>query len=233
MENQDDLLSFYKELYEKEFERKDHIINSLNIQIGLITIFLTIQFYLITSFDFNVFDIISIAFVIASVLIFAISIVSIYYLILAYSNFLKGHESSGFQTAEKIEKYRKELINYYRNNDNRQDLIEKDFKGYLISEYILHYDSVLNINDKKTLFIFKSKKYSIIGLIIISISIPIYLVNFFTKKDEIRKIKIENLNSIEKNIETIRTKLDTLKTYQTINITDTLKKNKNVKHRAK
>lgn len=206
MTNPDDILNFYKELYYKEIERKEQITNSLNIQIGVITGFLTIQFYLITNYNFTK-DILAFLFSFASSVTLTLSLISIYYLFLTYSNFLKGHSSSGFQTAKEIEDYRNKLINHYRNDN---DSICNEFKSYLIDEYKLHYDSSIAVNDKKVKFLFLSKKYSILGLIIIMISAILFLINFFNKDEEVKRIKIDNMQSIERKVNSINNKLDTL-----------------------
>lgn len=206
MTKQDDLLNFYKELCHKECDRKEQITNSLNIQIGIITGFLTIQFYLITSFDFEVLNKYFYFFIATCFITFVLSIISIYNLLLTYSNFLSGHKITGLPTAKEIEDYRIELLNFYANSDE----IDLQFKDYLIKEYIRNNDSLLCNNDKKVKYLFRSKKYSILGLIFILISSLQFLFNFFNKPDKVEKVNISNIQTIEKYIKNIQTNTDSL-----------------------
>ena len=206
MTNSDEILNFYKELYYKESERKEQITNSLNIHIGVITGFLTIQFYLITSFNFELSKILSSFFIILCFTTLGLSLFSIYNLLLTYSNFLKGFTSTGLPTAKEIEKYRLELVEYHTNLNK----IDLEFKKYLIEEYIKNYDSLLQNNDRRVQFLFLSKKYSIIGLTFILVASLLFLINFFKKPDEIKKIEIINLQKIEETLIKVKVNTDSL-----------------------
>ena len=49
-----DQFDFYKELYFKENERRQEVLNSLNIPIAIITALSSVAYFFITSFDYTI-----------------------------------------------------------------------------------------------------------------------------------------------------------------------------------
>ena len=110
--------------------------------------------------------------------------------------------------------------------------IDVNFKKYLIEEYIKNYDSLLENNDRRVLYLFLSKKYSILCLIFILVASLLFLINFFKKPDEIKKVDITNIQSIENTLTKIKANTDSIlkkDIKSNLHKTNTLNSNKNGK----
>lgn len=206
-----DYFEFYKELYHKEDERKSQITNSFNIPIALNSAISTAIFYFITNFDYSVEPYLSFTFIVLTTLNCSCIVISIYNLIHAFSDFTKGYEYTGIAYVQQWFNWREELEEYYEENEEKKPSKKADieFKNFLIKDFVDHIDHNMYVNDRKSQFIFKSKRWVVLALVgVLITSIP-YGYNFFKKDISAHKIQIvESLSQTENSI--INSKIDSL-----------------------
>ncbi|WP_305952663.1 hypothetical protein [Emticicia oligotrophica] len=207
IKNLDYMIDFYKQLYSEEIERKEHLINSINVQIGITTGLITIQYYLVTSYNFNKeLNVINSLFIIMSVLCAIVTIFLLVFLIKSYSNFLLGHISTAFPKLSNIEIEREKLINSIETDE----MINEKFKKIVLDEYVKNTDSTSTINDDKSKYLSYSKRTVSIILVIIIVKLTLYLINFYTK-EEIKKSnnadELITLKSLNNKIDSLTIKI--------------------------
>ncbi len=186
------LYELYKELYHKENERKAEIVNSLNIPIAVTTAISTGIFYFITNFDYQVEGFLNFIFVGLSSITTICVLLSIYNLIRAFSDFTKGYEYTGIPYVQQLHNWYQELKEYYKEHGDKKKTDEADehLQQHLVDGFVEHIDHNMYVNDRKTKFVFQSKRWLVISLVSILITAIPFGYNFFNKADKIQKIVV-------------------------------------------
>jgi len=189
-----DKLDILKEWYYKEEERKESLNNSINLQIGILTALIAAMYFLATNFNFDIkFD--EKYWFICLLIISALSwIVSIVFLMLAYH----AYHYAYFSSPSFIDDEYEIMKPYYNQHKLRldEDRISIDSLVKVNVENLLKQSIKINvnINDRKSGFIYKSKMCLFISLISLFISSLFYIFNFInTPKEEIHSVKIVNI----------------------------------------
>lgn len=206
-----DYFEFYKELYHKENERKSQITNSFNIPIALNSAISTAIFFFITSFDYSVEPYLSYTFITLTMLNCGCIAISIYNLIHAFSDFTKGYEYTGIAYVQQLFNWREELEDYHKENKATQPKkkADKDFESFLINDFVDHIDHNMYVNDRKSQFIFKSKRWVVLALVSVLITSLPFGYNFFNKEDKAHQVQI--IKSLSQNADSItNSKIDSL-----------------------
>jgi len=163
--HKDVLLNTLKESHNEEFER----LRNFSTRLQLIFAVITLEFLIVTNFidkihipeNWNLSDVLYFIILILIVVILAIQ------LILFYKAF-RGYKYAYLPTSEKINEYYSELEKYYEKNyekyfkdkGEKSELIQNDFKQFLIEMY--ESTSTINrINNQK-----RSKDYTRTGTLI-------------------------------------------------------------------
>ena len=174
-----DNFDFYKELYHKENERRQEVLNSLNIPIAVITALSTGVYYFVTSFDYNVEQFLNLIFLVLIGISTICILIAIYYLIRAFSDFTKGYEYTGIPYPQELYDWNNELIDYYKKIGGTDIEAKNHFTNYLTENLVKHIDHNMYINDKKHEFIYSSKRFLVIGLIFMLFTLIPYGYNYF------------------------------------------------------
>lgn len=174
--------NLFKELYFNEFDRKQHVKQSIKIQIGLITIILSALYFLTTAFNYDKLTISSYIFTTVSLLVFVCLIISILFLIKAYSNFFKGYNYSYMAYAQNLNDWYLNLNHHYEKYYNNSTQGEIEFDKYLINNFAKHVDHNIHINDIRSSSLYKSNIFIILSLIFLFIIAIFYALNIFFKK---------------------------------------------------
>lgn len=204
--------SFYKELYHKENERRQEVMNALNIPIAVITALASAVYFFITTFDYNIESFLTIIFLISISAVIICLIIAIYFLIKAFSNFTKGYEYLGISYTQDLYDWNKELEDYYNEYPDTETTPQKEFESFLIESFVKHTEHNMYVNDKKYGHIYKSKKFIIITLILSMLTLIPFSYNFFKKDKEIYDVNlIENIEQINDiDIKWLNQKLDSI-----------------------
>ena len=209
---------FYKELYHKENERRQEVLNSMNIPIAVITAIASATYYFITTFDYNTEPFLKAIFVGLIFLSIISLLLSIYFLIRAFSDFTKGYEYTGIPYVKELFDWHSDLENYYTSIGQNISTADQHFENFLIENMVKHIDHNMYINDKKHGFIYKSKKFLVLSIVFSLIILVPFGYNFFHKKTLINKVELVDTKVHGKvENEAINNKLDSIIHYIQLN----------------
>jgi hypothetical protein len=212
-------LEFYKELYHKENERRQEVLTSLNIPIAIITALSSGTFFFITSFDYSIEAFLTGIFIALISLTGLALLLAIYFLIRAFSDFTKGYEYSGVPYANELYDWNKNLEEYFETYENDKTLAAAHFETYLMENLVKHTEHNMYVNDKKHGYIYRSKKFLILALVLMLMTLVPFGYNYFKKDKEIHKVQmISNLIQSENlTLDDLNKKIDSLLILQKIN----------------
>jgi hypothetical protein len=179
-----DKFDFYQDYYFRELNRRNEINSSLSIPIGLITALVGGGSYLITNFEYHVSLWLTIPFIVAMLAGLVFLGLSVYNLIKAYTNFPGRYDYVIIADNDDIEKYRQELKAYYAANPSFPDSSEEDFEQYLIASMVRNTGANQKNNKRKLKFSYNCEKHLIITLIVISVSLPFFFINYWLKPEK-------------------------------------------------
>ncbi len=215
---------FYKELYFKENERRQEVLNSLNIPIAIITALSSASYFFITSFDYKIESFLSGIFITLISITGICLLFAIYFLIRAFSDFTKGYEYSGIPYTNELYNWNKNLEDHFEEYENDRTLAKEHYTIFITENIVKHTEHNMYVNDKKHGYIYRSKKFLIIALILTLITLIPFGYNHFKKDSTVHKVELmENGLSSENDITEINKKLN--------QIIDSLKTNNNERQR--
>jgi hypothetical protein len=191
-----DKFDFYKELNLKEEEKKNQINDSLSLPIGAISGLVAALFYFLTTFDFKLNLLNSIIFSLITLSSIFFLGVSVFHLIKSYANFHKGYGYVYLADAIDLDKYYKDLKNYYQSNPNLTDASDVEFEQYIFDELIKNTDANQKNNKRKNKHRFNCEKHLITAFLILCLNLFPFGYNYALKKDKKDIITLE-LNSKE------------------------------------
>ena len=197
---------FFKDWYQREDERLSDLNNSLNIPIGILTGLFAIIFFLIKEFNLqeeNYWILLSFFFLIISSIIFWIIV--IFHLFKSYNKLFKGYEYEAFPFPSQLNNQYEELKKWHDENKeelDQEDTVESIYQNQLIEMISGYLEVNITNNDSKSKHLFIAKKFLLITIILISISVIPYSLNKILTKapDKIQKIEIQNLSEIFQNV---------------------------------
>jgi hypothetical protein len=194
-----DTFELYKELYHKENDRRNEVQNALNIPIAIISALSTGIYFFVTTFDYKVSLILNYIFCVLCIITTLTLIMSIFYLVRAFSNFTKGYEYTGLAYPQELYNWNLELESYYHKYGVDIIEAEKQFKKHIIEKLVKHTDHNMYVNDKKYGYIYNSKKYLILGLTTLLLTTIPFGYNYFHKKESVQQIKVVDSDSTLNN----------------------------------
>lgn len=187
--------SFLLEWYYKEVERKNHLENSLNIPIAVLTALVAGIYYVIVNFNYSAENVIlkwSFIGIIFSTMLFWIK--SIYFAFKSYSNFRSGYDYQEFPNANFIKDAEVDCKKYY--DDNKNDLepditVEKLVANNIEETFSSCVNNYIENNDKKTKELYKCKVKLVNCVATILVSLILFGINYIRhEKENIYKIEI-------------------------------------------
>lgn len=194
-------LEIYKEIYQKEIERRGELNNDVSIPIGIISILATGYFFYISNFDFKLYDNLllhklnTLFFVILLTIGVIILLKSIYFLLKSYTLFRKKNIYYYLASPNEIEKYYCDYEKYFIDTGSLSDEAKLKANDELEKYFILAYNRTsmnnTSINDERATYLHNSKRYIVYSLIILLIAFLPYMINNFTKDDKINKIEVQ------------------------------------------
>lgn len=209
---------FYKELYFKENERRQEVLNSLNIPIAIITALSSASYLFITSFDYRIEVFLSAIFI-GMISITSICLLfAIYFLIRAFSDFTKGYEYSGIPYTNELYDWNKKLERHFEEYENDKELANEHYTVFITENLVKHTEHNMYVNDKKHGYIYRSKKFLIIALILTLITLIPFGYSHFNKDVTVHKVELmEERGVLESNSYKLDEKLNRLIDFFNIN----------------
>jgi len=163
-------VDFYKELHNRELNRRKEIEDGINIPIGLITLMIGLISYFFQEESQFLKECLS---KILIILIILALLISAFYISMAFNNFLKGYE---YEYLPKP----KELFNYESGVTEFNSTVKKsereNFEYYLKENFAKIADFNKSINDKRAEYLSYSKKAIIVALIFSLILVLIFIL---------------------------------------------------------
>lgn len=148
-------VDFYKELHNREFNRKKELDDAANLPLGLVTLMVGLVTYFInegnTILNFVFFKVII-------CIMIAFLMVSCFFIILSLNNFLKGYSYKYLPMPSDLFKFENETLSY-----NSQKSVEEekkiDYSTYLKEKFSEIATVNKKINDKRGLYLYRSKLF--------------------------------------------------------------------------
>ncbi len=158
-------ISFYKSFYDNELKRKDDLDKSINNPILIFTIIFGLISYIYKKLNFDILTKVDFVIIILIIIISLLLCKSVYHIILSYNNGIKGYSYKILGANIELEKYRRELIKYNREQGIIDSESEKQYSESIIEQLVKCADINNELNIRRTFQIYLTKKYLILSLI--------------------------------------------------------------------
>jgi hypothetical protein len=180
----------FRDMYWKEFDRKDKINANLSLPAGILTVLAGVEAFYMQNFPFPKWTLCTISFVVLSVALFISIAFAVYYFIRAYH---LGYAYGYIPNAEEIAKYASDLKKYYESiqSTDIDEKVENDLRVFLTAEYSKYGTINTQNNDEKSKYLHHANIAISISLIFLFLSLfPFYIVYHSTSK--IQKVEAVN-----------------------------------------
>tara|TARA_R110001583_G_scaffold195006_1_gene368459 strand:+ start:3538 stop:4044 length:507 start_codon:yes stop_codon:yes gene_type:complete len=163
-------INLYKEFYFREIDRKINLNNSFNLPILIISVIISIHFYLFKQ-DLSI-CILTVGKILSSLTFLSI-ILSLYFLLKSFSNLFRTHIYREIADSEKILDYEKSLL----NNEKKEKKAETLFIKFLTTEFAECAKHNFEINKTRTEDLANTKQILFIAIILTILYSLIYILS--------------------------------------------------------
>lgn len=177
-------LEFYLNWYNKEAERKMALDNALNIPIGILSVTIGADFYLLVHYNFAKSTFFMDTLILTTIGVsFIFSCIATYFLFVSYHGIFRSYTDKGFPIASELLKHKQELIEYYRQQASNFPNVsgEEKFEEYVITKLTEYIDRNVRNNDKKSESLHFAKGHILRALVCLVIAIIPFIINFLNK----------------------------------------------------
>lgn len=177
-----DNFDFYKSKYERELNRRNYLDGAINNPIIGITVTVTLNSYIITKYIFKESDWFSIPVIIMLIITFLLAFISVIFIFLSINNLFKGYNYKNFGLLKDYRKFELELEEY--NKTFTDEKLKQSFKQQTVEKFIQFADNHTVINDKRGLYLYKSRSLIILAILITFINLScVTVINFKMAED--------------------------------------------------
>jgi len=172
---------FYKNKYERELNRRNYLDGAINNPIIGITVVVSLNSYIISQYIFkeNFNSIIVIALLILS---FIISFVAVIFIFISVNNLFKGFNYQNFGLLKDFRKFELDLELYNKNISEEND--RQSFEQKTVEKFIQFADNHTVINDKRGLYLYRSRSLIISAVLLTFINLSFVTINNFKMADD-------------------------------------------------
>lgn len=172
---------FYKNKYERELNRRNYLDGAINNPIIGITVVVSLNSYIISQYIFkeNFNSIIVIALLILS---FIISFVAVIFIFISVNNLFKGYNYQNFGLLKEFRKFELDLESYNKNISEEND--RQSFEQKTVEKFIQFADNHTVINDKRGLYLYRSRSLIISAVLLTFINLSFVTINNFKMADD-------------------------------------------------
>ncbi|MCI0426595.1 MAG: hypothetical protein L0Z46_01100 [Nitrospiraceae bacterium] len=172
------LLDLYKEMYYFELQRRNHLISSLALPVGVITILAGGLFYYLQRLPSLSFD----PWVVAFFALLAFGGISLAVAIICLALAAQSYEYGYIPTPSEIEGYRRALIQYYEENPGVSPGLDQDFHTFICSRLLEHTERNTRTNDIRSGYLSIGLGGIVAATLFLAVTIlPFYKVQFAEK----------------------------------------------------
>lgn len=127
----ENLLSFYQEIYFSEIDMKEKLVGRLQLSTALIFAAISIVVFLLKNIDYSAKGGVSLVFWIAFILLIIALALSAWFFVRSWW----GHAYKMLPTLRETEDYRQELLDTYKDYDGGDEIASDHFDNYLIKYF--------------------------------------------------------------------------------------------------
>lgn len=177
MENFD----FYKNKYERELNRRNYLDGAINNPIIGITVTFTLNSYVISKCVFKENETYSTFVIIMLILTFLVALIGVIFIFISLNNLFRGYNYQNFGLLKDFKKFELEVEEYNKTagSENLQS-----FKQTTVEKYIQFADNHTIINDKRGLYLYRSRSVIILALLLTFINISFVTIINFKMEDD-------------------------------------------------
>ncbi len=176
-----DNFNFYKNKYERELNRRNYLDGAINNPIIGITVVVSLNSYIISQYIFkeNLSSIVVISFLI---LTFIISFVAVIFVFISVNNLFKGYNYENFGLLKDFRKFELDLELHNKNISEDND--RRSFEQNTVEKFIQFADNHTIINDKRGLYLYRSRSLIISAVLLTFINLSFVTINNFKMADD-------------------------------------------------
>ena len=191
----EDFYRLYEAQYHREIERRDKLDTRLQLPLAIMAALVGFLSYMLQNKNPAINSISSVIFW----LLFISSAVATGFAFSFFRLSWFGHTDKLLPTAKAIEDYKKELLDYYKDNENSNEKVSEDLRETLFNYYV-EFSSVNAINnDTRSYNIYRTTVSLTIAVILAFFAyVPYYLANLDKSLDKSpQKVEVTNVVKIE------------------------------------
>jgi len=164
---------FYKGLFERELTRRKDLDASISQTVTILSIVGGLLYFLYTKSSVHDCSLVSNLMLLSTLLAFLCIIIGLICLIISFNNWFKGNTYKDFPKTKELYDYHKELEDYNSKVDKN---IQKQFDEYLIKKFVSYTDDHIMVNDKRSLYLHKTRICIILTLLIEVVGFIFYVL---------------------------------------------------------
>ncbi len=156
-----DLFTFYEKLYFHEIQVRDSLQGRLQTPLAILVALFTFLGYMLT--NVNTFKMTT-----EFLIFFGFVLGSLLFLALAVLRFFKSVYNYNYEylpCADAMEKYRSQLIEFYKENANARELVEKKISKYILNYFVECSSANAKNNDRRSFNIFLTYRFIVISVV--------------------------------------------------------------------
>jgi hypothetical protein len=173
VDHKDDI-SFYKEIYNRERDRRFILDNAISQPITVCSILVALLYFLYKSTNLLESSFLNYAIIGLLILAFTGFIICLFFLASSYNNLVAGFSYQELPSTIAMRQHQEELDTY---NSQQNEADQKSFNEYLLRNYVKCADSYITINDTRSLHLHYAKKAMIIALGVTILGIILFIIN--------------------------------------------------------
>lgn len=177
--NQEQLFLFYEKLYFQELERREKLSARLNVPLAILVAVVGFQSFMLNSASVAISGWSGFLFWTFFVLATCATVMGAWFFKASWF----GHTDKLLPTANETEAYRSQLIDLYRNYDDKEQLVENALKEYLY-EYYKQFSSENTVNNDARAYRLYQATYAI--TVAVLCSFLAFIPYFFVKQEGVK-----------------------------------------------
>ena len=177
--NQEQLFSFYEKLYFQELERREKLSARLNVPLAILVAVVGFLSFMLNSAPIGISGRHNFLFWVFFVLASCATAVGAWFFKASWF----GHTDKLLPTANETEAYRSQLIDLYKDYDERDQLVEDALKQYLY-DYYKQFSSENTVNNDARAYHLYQATYSI--TVAVMLAFLAFIPYFFVKQEGVK-----------------------------------------------
>lgn len=183
------LFNLYEKLYYHEIEARDKLNSRLQIPLAILVAILGFLGFMLQNLSRDAEGVAIVGFW----LLYSLASVSTAFAIFFFSKSWFGHTDKLLPTAKQSEAYRNELIQFYSEYEDKDDLVKEGMRNYLYNYYV-EFSSINTINnDSRAYNLYKMTVALTVTTVLSFTAFFLYQLNGLDKNNHLKPLQVEIL----------------------------------------